>query len=68
MYVLNVGSSSANLAKDRPIFSWLAVIDLIPCSGDYEFENAIVGGVIPKEYIPAVDNGIRDIGTCAFII
>ena len=26
----------------------------------YEFENKIVGGVIPKEYIPAVDNGIRD--------
>lgn len=36
------------------------VIDLIPCVGDYEFENAIVGGVIPKEYIPAVDNGIRN--------
>lgn len=36
------------------------VIDLIPCTGDYEFENAIVGGVIPKEYIPAVDNGIRN--------
>lgn len=36
------------------------VIDLIPCEGDYEFENAIVGGVIPKEYIPAVDNGIRN--------
>ncbi|MBO6054081.1 MAG: elongation factor G [Oscillospiraceae bacterium] len=25
----------------------------------YEFENAIVGGVIPKEYIPAVDAGIQ---------
>ncbi len=25
----------------------------------YEFINAIVGGAIPKEYIPAVDNGIR---------
>lgn len=36
------------------------VIDLIPCNGEYEFENAIVGGVIPKEYIPAVDNGIRN--------
>jgi len=25
----------------------------------YEFINAIVGGVVPKEYIPAVDAGIR---------
>jgi len=29
-------------------------------TGGYEFINAIVGGVIPKEYIPAVDAGIRD--------
>ncbi|UZQ85551.1 elongation factor G [Thermoclostridium stercorarium] len=29
-------------------------------SGGYEFINNIVGGVIPKEYIPAVDAGIRD--------
>jgi len=26
----------------------------------YVFENAIVGGVIPKEYIPAVDKGIQE--------
>ncbi|MCT4612781.1 MAG: elongation factor G [Clostridia bacterium] len=25
----------------------------------YEFENKITGGSIPKEYIPAVDNGIK---------
>jgi elongation factor G len=26
----------------------------------YEFVNGITGGIIPKEYIPAVDKGIRD--------
>nr|WP_279325803.1 elongation factor G [Clostridium thermobutyricum] len=35
-------------------------IEMIPHDGEYEFENAIVGGAIPKEYIPAVDNGIRE--------
>ena len=30
-----------------------------PGSG-YEFENGIVGGVVPKEYIPAVDKGVRE--------
>ncbi|MCP1677223.1 elongation factor G [Natronocella acetinitrilica] len=28
--------------------------------GGYVFENAIVGGVIPKEYIPSVDKGIKE--------
>ncbi|MGI6728559.1 MAG: elongation factor G [Anaerovoracaceae bacterium] len=30
-----------------------------PGSG-YEFKNSIVGGVIPKEYIPKIDEGIRE--------
>ena len=38
------------------------VIDVEPGEqGDgYKFINKIVGGVIPKEYIPAVDKGIQD--------
>ncbi|WP_125153918.1 elongation factor G [Clostridium rectalis] len=35
-------------------------IEMIPSEGEYEFENAIVGGAIPREYVPAVDNGIKE--------
>lgn len=35
-------------------------IEMIPHEGEYQFENGIVGGVIPREYIPAIDNGIRE--------
>lgn len=37
-----------------------AVIEMEPTEGEYTFENAVVGGAIPKEYIPAIDNGIRE--------
>ena len=38
-----------------------AVIEIEPLEGkDYEFVDKIVGGVIPKEYIPAVDAGIQE--------
>ncbi len=38
---------------------WLRIEPREPGEG-YEFVNAIVGGVIPKEYIPAVDKGIKE--------
>ena len=37
------------------------IIEVAPNPGNgYEFVNSISGGVIPKEYIPAVDKGIQD--------
>ncbi|MBB72097.1 MAG: elongation factor G [Legionellales bacterium] len=38
---------------------WLKIEPQEPGSG-YEFENAIVGGVVPREYIPAVDAGVKE--------
>ncbi|HHF7346731.1 TPA: elongation factor G [Legionella feeleii] len=38
---------------------WLKLEPQEPGAG-YEFVNAIVGGVIPKEYIPAVDKGVQE--------
>ncbi|WP_293443007.1 elongation factor G [Persephonella sp.] len=38
-----------------------AVIEIEPLEGkDYEFVDKIVGGIIPKEFIPAVDAGIQE--------
>ena len=38
---------------------WVKMEPLQPGEG-YKFVNNIVGGVIPKEYIPAIDNGIQE--------
>ena len=38
---------------------WLRLEPLEEGAG-YEFENAIVGGVVPREFIPAVDKGIKE--------
>jgi len=35
-------------------------IEMIPNPGPYIFENAIVGGSIPKEFISPIDQGIRE--------
>ncbi|RAE28920.1 elongation factor G, partial [Burkholderia multivorans] len=47
---------SGQFAKVQVTFEPLEV------DGDtiYEFENAITGGRVPREYIPSVDAGIQD--------
>ena len=38
---------------------WLDIEPLEPGSG-FQFENKIVGGVVPREFIPAVEKGVKE--------
>jgi elongation factor G len=38
---------------------WLEIEPLEPGTG-FEFVNKIVGGVVPREYVPAVESGVRE--------
>ncbi|MBK6287504.1 MAG: elongation factor G [Gammaproteobacteria bacterium] len=38
---------------------WLR-LEPLPADSEYEFHNEVVGGTVPKEYIPAVDKGVRE--------
>jgi elongation factor G len=31
----------------------------LPAGGGFEFENAVVGGAVPKEYVPGVEKGLK---------
>ena len=35
-------------------------VEPLPAGGGFEFENAIVGGAIPREYIPAAERGMGE--------
>jgi len=38
---------------------WLR-LEPLPADSEYEFVNEIVGGVVPREYVPAVDKGVQE--------
>jgi elongation factor G len=38
---------------------WLR-LEPLPADAEYQFVNEVVGGVVPKEYVPAVDKGVQE--------
>ena len=59
--VLNVQGKFVRQSGGRGQYGH-AVINMYPQEPGkgYEFENKIVGGVVPKEYIPSIDKGIQE--------
>lgn len=39
---------------------WVEFEPIVDGSADFEFVDKIVGGVVPRQYIPAVEKGLRD--------
>ncbi len=39
----------------------------LPRGSGYQFEDAIVGGVIPRQYIPAIDKGVQEAAARGFL-
>ena len=35
-------------------------VEPLPRGSDFQFENAIFGGAIPRQYVPAIEKGIQD--------
>lgn len=46
---------------------WLEIEPLVGGESDYVFENKIVGGVVPREYVPGVEKGVAESLKLGFI-
>ncbi|MCL6624235.1 MAG: elongation factor G, partial [Fimbriimonadales bacterium] len=42
-------------------------IEPLPPGSGFQFENKVVGGVIPKEFIPAIEKGLREAMECGVL-